>query len=342
MSILYLPVRAVLFRLDPEVAHAGTLRLLSIFNRAPAAAPVLRRILGADDPRLAVEAFGLRFPNQVGLAAGLDKNATALAGWSALGFGHVEVGTVTPDPQPGNPLPRVFRLVRDEALINRMGFPNDGADRIAVRLRAGRRNRSAMRVGGNVGKGIATPIEDAPADYAAAARLIAPHVDYLAANISSPNTPGLRSLQAPEQVQRIVSLLTAQNSIPVLVKLAPDLPLASLPEIVAAARAAGASGFVATNTTTDHTGLTATERHASEPGGLSGPPLRQKALTFVEHLAKAAGHSLPVIAAGGISTPAHVQDALSAGARLVQVYTALVYQGPLLPRRLARATLASR
>lgn len=287
-----------------------------------------------DDPRLAVEAFGLRFPNALGLAAGLDKNAVALPAWAALGFGHVEVGTVTPLPQPGQARPRLFRLPRHEALINRLGFPNQGAAAVARRL-AARPPGLPILVGGNIGKGSETPLERAADDYRLAAEVLLPHVAYLAANVSSPNTPGLRRLQAPEQIASILAVVRPLSSRPVLLKLAPDLPPESLPELVAAARESGAAGLIAANTTVERTGLVAPGRLAGEPGGLSGRPLRARALALTSRLAELAGPELPIIGVGGISSAADVRERLAAGARLVQVYTALVYRGPGLAARLA-------
>jgi dihydroorotate dehydrogenase len=317
--------RPVLFRLDPEDAHALMLALLRAASRAPAALLLLRALVGADDPGLAVEAFGLRFPNPIGLAAGLDKNALALPAWAGLGFGHVEVGTVTPEPQPGNPRPRIFRLPGQRALINRMGFPNEGAEAVSRRL--GARPRLPIVVGGNVGKGIATPLERAVDDYERAARAVAPHVDYLAVNVSSPNTPGLRRLQAPEQASAILRRVRAVAPIPVLLKLAPDLDDAELPEIVAAAREAGASGLIATNTTSGRPGLGGVAL-AAEAGGLSGAPLRDRSSELTARLVELSGPTLPLISVGGIGSAEDVRARLAAGARLVQVYTGLIYQGP--------------
>ena len=235
----------------------------------------------------------------------------------------------------GNPRPRVFRLPADRALINRMGFPNDGARRVARRL-AGRDRRLPIVVGGNVGKGRETPLERAADDYAAAAAVLERWVDYMAVNVSSPNTPGLRRLQAPEQAAEIVARVRAVTDRPVLLKLAPDLELGRLAEIVAAARGAGAAGLIATNTTSGRAGLRTGGRLAGEAGGLSGAPLRGRALRFTERLAELGGHDMPVVSVGGVASAADVRDRLAAGARLVQLYTALVYEGPGLVARLLR------
>jgi dihydroorotate dehydrogenase len=320
--------RPALFRLEPERAHALSLALLAFATRQPRLAAALRRRLLVQRP---VEAFGLRFANPIGLAAGLDKNAVALHGWAGLGFGHVEVGTVTRRPQPGNPRPRVFRLPADRALINRMGFPNDGAAAVAQRLKA---RPPGLIVGGNIGKGRDTPLEAAMDDYLHAAALLAPVVDYLAINVSSPNTPGLRLLQTPEHLASSVSELRRQSGRPVLVKLAPDLDFDVLPELVSAIRDAGAAGLIAANTTTSRVGLRYPSPLRVEAGGLSGPPLACQAQALTARLADLAAPDLTLISAGGIATPADVQSRLAAGARLVQVYTSLVYAGPGLAARL--------
>jgi dihydroorotate dehydrogenase len=293
-------------------------------------AQLVPRLLLVSQP---VHAFGLRFANPIGVAAGLDKNALALNGWAALGFGYVEIGTVTPRPQPGNPPPRVFRLPADRALINRLGFPNDGAARVAERLRA---RPPGLVVGGNIGKGRDTPLEAALEDYLAAAAVLAPVVDYLTINVSSPNTPGLRLLQTPEHLAASVRAVSAQAGRPVLVKLSPDLADESLPDLVAAVREAGAAGLIAANTTTSRTMLRYPSPLAVEAGGLSGAPLACQALKLTARLADLAGPDLTIISAGGIFSAADVQARLTAGARLIQVYTSLVYEGPALVSRLLR------
>jgi dihydroorotate dehydrogenase len=333
LDAAYAMARPALFRMDAERAHELVLEVLRKASAAPPGPRVARRLLGADDPRHSVTVFGLRFPNPIGLAAGLDKNALALSAWAALGFGHVEIGTVTPAAQVGNPRPRVFRLPSERALVNRMGFPNDGADVVAQRL-ARRPHDLPIIVGGNIGKGYATPLSNAVEDYRRAAQLVMPHVDYVAVNVSSPNTPGLRELQAPDEVSRILEALRPLGRKPILLKLAPDLEFGALPETVAAAREAGSAGFIATNTSSERAGLVHPSSAAREPGGLSGAPLREKALAFTARLAELAGPDLPIIGVGGIFTAADVRERLAAGARLVQVYTALIYEGPGLVAKL--------
>lgn len=337
LDAAYSLARPLLFRLEPERAHQLALATLRHADRLPPSALLLvRHLLGTvGHPAEAVEAFGLRFPNAVGLAAGLDKNAIALKGWAALGFGHVEVGTVTPVAQPGNPRPRVFRLKPDRALINRMGFPNEGAEAVAGRL--AKRGCLPLVVGGNVGKNAATPLERAADDYTRAALHLAPWVDYLVVNVSSPNTLGLRSLQTPEHVRTVVRAVTALGPKPVLLKLAPDLAHEDLPEIVAAAAEAGAVGLIAANTTLRREGLRSPPNLANEAGGVSGAPLKALVLRLTERLAELGGSRLPVISVGGIESPTDVRDRLAAGAVLVQVYSALIYAGPALPARLVGA-----
>jgi dihydroorotate dehydrogenase len=328
----YALVRPILFQLDAERAHDLTLRLMQVASLSWPAAGVVRRLLGVDGQQHAVQALGLRFPNYLGVAAGLDKNGVAIPAWSALGFGHVEVGTVTPLAQQGNPRPRIYRLTRDCALVNRMGFPNQGADRIARRL-AGLPLGLPILVGGNVGKGIATPIEEAAQDYGRAARWLAPHVAFLTANVSSPNTPELRTLQGPEQIGAILGTLRPFNR-PVLLKLAPDLDDGQLPEIVSAARWAGAAGLVVSNTTVRRDGLRSPATLTGQAGGLSGAPLSHRVLDLTARIADLAAPDLAVVSVGGLFTASDVHERLAAGARLVQVYTGLVFKGPALPARI--------
>ena len=288
--------RHLLLRLDAERAHRLGTRTLAAIGRLPGACAVLRRILAPRDPRLEVHALGLTFASPVGVAAGLDKEAECFGGLGDLGFGHVEVGTVTHHAQAGNPKPRVGRLPRDRALYNRMGFPNPGAEAFARRL-AGRPRR--VVVGVNVGKSMDVELADAAADYRETVRLVAPHADYLVVNVSSPNTPGLRSMHAVET---------------------------------------GLDGLVAVNTTVDAAVLenSTPEERAAVYGGISGAPLKRRALDVLRHLRARAGDDLVLISVGGIETAEDVLDRLEAGATLVQAYTGFVYGGPLWPHRLNR------
>lgn len=330
MSLYAALARPILFRLPAETAHVVSMKMLGM------AATVLGRHVNA--PRgHAVEFFGVRFPNAVGLAAGMDKNAEALPAWPLMGFGFVEIGTVTARPQPGNPRPRVFRLPKQRALINRLGFNNDGAEGVARRLEkwkaAGRWPR--VPVGINLGKSRVTPLDEAPEDYACSFRLLRDYGDYFAVNVSSPNTPGLRDLQESAQLRAILRALAAVNPDrkPVLVKISPDVTPAQLADIAECGESEGISGWIATNTTTDHSAVPSVD---DTEGGLSGVPLRAKADAVLRELASRT--SLPVIGVGGVSDGSSAQAKLEAGARLVQLYTGLVYGGPGLPGEIA-ATL---
>lgn len=285
--------------------------------------------------------FGIHFPNPVGLAAGFDKNALLLPHWDAFGFGFVEIGTVTPRPQAGNPLPRLFRLPADQAIINRMGFNNDGLDAIVARLRAHTRHRAI--IGGNIGKNKDTPNESAADDYRQCFEALYPYVDYFVVNVSSPNTPGLRELQEKEPLSRLLAELQTLNSRlaqprPILLKIAPDLTDSQLDDILDIVQATGIAGLVATNTTISRAGLrtSAAELERIGAGGLSGAPLRARATEVIRYLRTKAGPALPIIAVGGIMTPADAQARMDAGADLIQLYTGFVYGGPSLPKRICR------
>jgi dihydroorotate dehydrogenase len=347
--------RMVLRRVPAEAAHLAAFGLIRVFGfvaRVPGAAWLLGRWLGPRDPVLRVRALGLEFPGPLGLAAGFDKDARGTRGLAALGFGFVEVGTVTARAQPGNPRPRMFRLTADRALVNRMGFNNAGAAAAAARLgRArGRRARGGPVVGVNIGKTRAVPDADAAADYAASARAVAAAADYVVVNVSSPNTPGLRDLQATDRLRPVLVAVRAAldaavpwRRVPLLVKIAPDLADADVDAVADLALELGLDGIIATNTTVSRDGLVspAAEVAAAGAGGLSGPPLRARSLAVLRRLHARAGDRLVLIAAGGIETPDDAWERLLAGATLVQAYTAFVYGGPLWPRRM-HAGLARR
>lgn len=329
-------LRPLLFALDPEKAHHFALRAL----RTPGALAALRAFAPAPRP---LTLFGVSFLNPVGLAAGFDKNGVAIPAWEALGFGFVEIGTVTARAQPGNPRPRIFRYPRQGALINRLGFNNDGAEAIAARLsrlRAGPRP-PAIPIGVNLGKSRVTPLEEAAADYLFSFRLLQPLADYIALNVSSPNTPGLRSLQHHEALVDLLRTITTENARlpdpkPILLKIAPDLSAEELREIVATCEEFGVAGIIATNTTLDHSALGG---GPDETGGLSGAPLRARATEVVRALR--AQTTLPIIGVGGISDAASAREKFAAGAQLVQVYTGYIYRGPGLLREIANAVLPS-
>jgi dihydroorotate dehydrogenase len=339
--------RVVLRRVPAEAAHRAGFGLIRAAARVPGATWLLRRRLGPRDPVLRVRALGLDFPGPVGLAAGFDKDARGTAGLGALGFGFVEVGTVTARAQPGNDRPRMFRLTADRALVNRMGFNNEGAAAAAARLR--RRPRSPV-VGVNIGKTKAVPDDEAAADYAASARAVAAVADYVVVNVSSPNTPGLRDLQATDRlrpvlvaVREALDAAAAGRRVPLLVKIAPDLADADVDAVADLALELRLDGIIATNTTISRDGLAspAAEVTAAGAGGLSGPPLRARALAVLRRLRARAGDRLVLIAAGGIETPDDAWARLQAGATLVQAYTGFIYGGPLWPRRM-HAGLARR
>jgi dihydroorotate dehydrogenase len=340
----------LLTRLPAETAHRLAFALLRLVAAAPGATALLRRALAPRDPALRVRALGLDLPGPLGLAAGFDKDARAPDALGALGFGFVEVGTVTAQPQPGNPRPRLFRLPADRALVNRMGFNNDGAAAAAARLRARRGPWPA--VGANIGKSRVVPAGEAIADYVASARLLAPVADYVVVNVSSPNTPGLRDLQAVEALTPLLAAVRAAlddaagRRVPLLVKIAPDLADADLDAVADAAVAAGAQGIIATNTTVSRDGLRSAHGQvaAAGAGGLSGAPLAGRSHEVLERLHARVGDRLVLISAGGIETAEDAWRRIRAGATLLQAYTGFVYGGPLWPSRLQRelAALARR
>jgi dihydroorotate dehydrogenase len=326
-------VRPILFSLSPEAAHHLAIRNLRTASSLPSVLRMLERFKPAPNPK---NVFGLAFPNPVGLAAGFDKNGVAIPAWAALGFGFVEVGTVTAKAQPGNPKPRIFRYPEQEALINRLGFNNDGADIVAARLRGLRESGDwpAIPVGINIGKSKVTPIENAVDDYLYSFRLFAPLADYVVLNVSSPNTPGLRSLQEHDALEQLLVAICRENETArksVLLKIAPDLSISDLEQVIATCEQNNVAGIIATNTTLDHSAIP-TPR--DQTGGLSGRPLRKKSTEFVRAITSRC--SLPVIACGGISDRASAREKLEAGAALLQVYTGYVYRGPGLLREIAR------
>jgi len=337
--------QVVLRRVPAEAAHRAAFALIRVFGwvaRVPGAAWLLRRWLGPRDPVLRVRALGLEFPGPLGLAAGFDKDARGIRGLAALGFGFVEVGTVTARAQPGNPKPRMFRLTADRALVNRMGFNNAGAAAAAAALGHSRRPGGPV-VGVNIGKTRAAPDDEAAADYAASARAVAAVAGYVVVNVSSPNTPGLRDLQAADRLKPVLVAVRAaldaaspSRRVPLLVKIAPDLADADVDAIADLALELGLDGIIATNTTVSRDGLAspAAEVAAAGAGGLSGPPLRDRSLEVLARLHARAGGRLVLIGAGGIETPQDAWDRLRAGATLVQAYTGFVYGGPLWPRRM--------
>jgi dihydroorotate dehydrogenase len=322
-------VRPLLFSLDAETAHHLTIRLLGRASKFDVALHPLRRFQPKPKP---VTLFGLTFPNPIGLAAGLDKNGVALPAWAALGFGFIEIGTVTARAQPGNPQPRIFRLPAQQALINRLGFNNDGAEAIAHRLHALRQSGRwpAVPVGINIGKSKATPLEEATDDYLYSFRMLRDFGDYITLNISSPNTPGLRDLQDPDKLSMLLRAIGTQAGAspkPLIVKISPDLSAAALKAILAVCEENGVSGIIATNTTLDHSSI---PPQLDQAGGVSGAPLRDKSTALVREIA--ARSTIPVVASGGISDAESALEKFHAGAVLIQLYTGFVYRGPQLLR----------
>jgi dihydroorotate dehydrogenase len=324
-------VRPLLFSLDAETAHQLTIELLQRVAHFDPALRVLKSFQPSSKPKTL---FGLNFLNPIGLAAGLDKNGVALPAWAALGFGFIEIGTVTAKAQPGNPKPRVFRLPEQQALINRLGFNNDGADAIAQRLAALRESGPwpAVPVGINIGKSRATPLEHATADYLHSFRMLRDFADYITLNISSPNTPGLRELQEPEKLSELLHAIGDEAETapkPLVVKISPDVSDAELTAILAVCEENGISGIIATNTTLDHSSIAP---QLDQAGGLSGAPLRDKSTALVREIA--ARSTIPVIASGGIFDAESAREKFQAGAQLIQLYTGLVYRGPQLLREI--------
>ena len=324
-------VRPLLFSLDAETAHHFTIALLQKASDFDPALRVLRSFQPSPKPKTL---FGLNFPNPIGLAAGLDKNGVALPAWAALGFGFIEIGTVTAKAQPGNPKPRIFRLPEQQALINRLGFNNDGADAIAQRLAALRESGRwpAVPVGINIGKSRVTPIEQATDDYLYSFRMLRDFADYITLNISSPNTPGLRELQEPTKLSELLHAIGDEAGTapkPLVVKISPDMSAAELTAILAVCEENGVSGIIATNTTLDHSSIAP---QLDQPGGLSGAPLRDKSTALVREIA--ARSTIPVIASGGIFDAESAREKFHAGALLIQLYTGLVYRGPQVLREI--------
>lgn len=340
-------IRPVLFAQDSEAIHNFTLRMLAAASRREVLCEALGEIYSA--PELPVELFGLRFPNPVGLAAGMDKHAAAVPAWAALGFGFSELGGVTWHGQEGNPAPRMFRAVADGALVNRMGFNNPGAEALARTLAAW---RAAGRwpkhpVGMNLGKSKLTPLDQAAADYANSFRALRPYADFFVVNVSSPNTPNLRQLQDKAALDEILAALQEVNDAPgagavpprpILVKVAPDLSFEALDEILELAGPRRLAGLVATNTTITRpsTADPRLRRVYDEPGGLSGRPLRARSTEVIRHLHRQTRGALPLIGVGGIFDAADAWEKIAAGATLVQVYSGLVYEGPALAREIVR------
>jgi dihydroorotate dehydrogenase len=326
--MLYRALRPLLFALDPETAHSITLKSLDCLERLGAAS-----LLASAAPRIPVRAMGLEFPNPVGLAAGLDKDGEHLEGLAALGFGFLEVGAVTPRPQPGNPRPRVFRVPEAQGIVNRLGFNSRGVDALVENLR---RSRFRGILGVNIGKNFDTPNERAADDYNACLRKVYPFASFVTANVSSPNTKALRELQRADDLDALLASLTGERDllaqrhgkrVPLAVKIAPDLEDAAIEAIADRVAARGIDAVIATNTTISRAGVEHLPA-SREPGGLSGAPLKARATAVVAKLRRVLPERIPIIGVGGIASAADAREKLDAGATLVQLYTALVYRGP--------------
>jgi len=348
---MYSIIKPILFKFDPEQVHYFVTANLKRFNRFPGGAALSRAIWDFEDKRLEKEVFGLKFKNPVGLASGFDKNAELIGEMANMGFGFVEVGTVTPLPQDGNPKPRMFRLPADSALINRMGFNNAGVDVVADRIAAFRANSKGIQkeliIGGNIGKNKITPNEEATSDYIKCFDRLFDVVDYFVVNVSSPNTPGLRALQEKEPLMQLLNALQQRNSKngisrPILLKIAPDLTSEQLDDIVEIVQQTRIAGIIATNTTISREGLISSDGLKNETGGLSGKPLTQRSTEVISYLSKKSNGSFPIIGVGGIHSPEDAIEKLNAGASLVQLYTGFIYEGPGLIKRINKKLLSNR
>lgn len=331
-------IRPLLFRFDPEKVHYFTFDTIRTLSKIPGFPALFRKLYLVEDKRLEREVFGIKFKNPVGLAAGLDKDAKLFNELSNFGFGFIEIGTLTPQPQDGNPKKRLFRLREDAALVNRMGFNNGGVKAAAERLK---KNKGVL-IGGNIGKNKNTPNEAAVSDYEKCFDALYDHVDYFVVNVSSPNTPNLRELQDKEPLTALLQTLQERNSKrqtpkPILLKIAPDLTDTQLLDIIFIVRETGIAGVIATNTTISRDGLQSANK--AETGGLSGKPLRERATEVIRFLAQNSQNAFPIIGVGGIHSPEDAIEKLNAGAALVQLYTGFIYEGPALVRDINKKLL---
>lgn len=343
---MYQLLKPLLFLFPAERAHHLTVSLLKMTLAIPVVGWLLRKNFTVENKELERQVFGLAFPNPVGLAAGFDKDGKSFRAMSALGFGFIEIGTVTPVGQAGNPRPRLFRLPKDRGLINRMGFNNEGVEAMVSRLKKGRPDK--LIIGGNIGKNKATPNEKAVDDYSVCFEALFPYVDYFVVNVSSPNTPGLRELQEKEPLTALLTHLQNLNGKkerpkPILLKIAPDLTDAQLDDILDIVQATRLDGIIATNTTISRKGLTTSDLTVKNigNGGLSGSPVRERSTEVIRYLSKKSGGKVTIIGVGGIASAADALEKLEAGATLVQVYSGMVYAGPGLVRDINRALLGA-
>jgi dihydroorotate dehydrogenase len=340
---MYRLIKPIFFKFDPEKVHHFVVNRLKWFHeRFPLGQTILRSSFDVKIKGLERKVFGIKFKNPVGLAAGFDKNGEYIEALSDIGFGFIEVGTVTPLPQPGNDKPRMFRLETDKAIINRMGFNNKGVDTLAERLRLLKNKNSEIVIGGNIGKNKNTPNEDAVSDYVKCFDRLHEVVDYFVVNVSSPNTPGLRALQEKEPLMDLLNTLEKRNQKnpvkrPILLKIAPDLSNEQLDDIVEIVLSTGIAGVIATNTTINREGLYSDALVVKETGGLSGKPLAKRSTEVIRYLSEKSNKAFPIIGVGGIHSPQDAKDKLDAGASLVQLYTGFIYEGPGLIKDICKA-----
>ena len=333
-------IRPFLFSLDPEKAHHFTFKYLKFVHKIPLVPLLIRKIYNVEHPSLHREAFGLHFKNPIGLAAGLDKDAKLYKELANLGFGFIEIGTITPKPQPGNPKKRLFRLIEDQGIINRMGFNNEGVEAAVKRLK---KNTNVL-IGGNIGKNKTTPNEEAVNDYLICFEQLFNYVDYFVVNVSSPNTPNLRTLQEKEPLKQLLSTLqntnlTHKNPKPILLKIAPDLTDEQLSDIIEIVQETHIAGVIATNTTIGREGLVSDNQ--KETGGLSGKPLKGRSTEVIRFLSEKSNHAFPIIGVGGIFSETDALEKLEAGASLIQLYTGFIYEGAGLIKRINKQLIAN-
>lgn len=340
---MYSILRAILFKIDPEKVHYLITDTLHLLLKIPGMKSLFSAMYVVKDDRLKTKVFGLQFDNPVGLAAGFDKNAAMYDDLAYCGFGFIEIGTITPKAQPGNDKPRLFRLKQDEAIINRMGFNNEGVEEAINNLK---KRKTSLLIGGNIGKNKVTPNEEANADYIAAFEDLYPYVDYFVVNVSSPNTPNLRDLQEKGPLMELLSDLKARAELkkekkPILLKIAPDLTDSQLDDIVEIVQTTKIEGVIATNTTIDRSGLQAPSSEVEKigAGGLSGKPLTKRSTEVIRYLHQKSNASFPIVGVGGIHSAADALEKLEAGASLVQLYTGFIYEGPALVKRINKELL---
>ncbi|RRT87483.1 quinone-dependent dihydroorotate dehydrogenase [Empedobacter falsenii] len=337
---MYKQFKNILFQLQPEEAHHFVTRNLKNYAAFPGVGKLLDKFYQYNQPSLEREVFGIKFKNPIGLAAGFDKNAEYIEELNHFGFGFIEIGTVTPKPQPGNDAPRMFRLMEDEAIINRMGFNNKGVDFVVSKIRE-LKNRENYIIGGNIGKNKLTPNEDAVDDYIKCFNALFDYVDYFVVNVSSPNTPGLRDLQEKEPLLYILNYLQQYNNQnekpkPILLKIAPDLTDSQLDDIIDIVLESKIAGVIATNTTISREGLKSNPEIVKETGGVSGKPLKNRSTEVIRYLSEKSNKAFPIIGVGGIHTAEDAKEKLEAGASLLQVYTGFIYEGPAVVKNICK------